>query len=110
MHDCNAVEQCPRFDTCNASHCPLSLVGLHLQKETVCYYLLNFGKAGAAERFQDEPTFAACVLQLPQTVAKYPNIGRSVARASKSGFRGQNITKTQHRSATQSDCGGSVAT
>jgi hypothetical protein len=104
------AERCPRFHACNASHCPLSGEGLHLQGEKICYYLLNSGKAGADERFRDDPIFTECVSKRPQTVAKYPDIGRRVETAAKTGFKGLNITKTHRRSATQSDCGGIVAT
>ena len=100
------AERCPRFHTCNASHCPLSGEGLHLPGEKICYYLLNSGKAGAVERFRDDPVFAECVSKLPQTAAKFSEIDRSVGRAAKTGFQGQNITRTP----TQSDFGVSVTT
>jgi hypothetical protein len=87
------AERCPRFDTCNASHCPLSRDGLHLPGEKVCFFLLNSGKMGAAERFQDDSIFAECVKKLPQIAAKYPDIGRAVEKASKTGFRSRHLMK-----------------
>ena len=42
------ASDCPKFDTCNASLCPLSWAGedCHIPGEEVCQYLLGTGKAG----------------------------------------------------------------
>src|SRR5262245_45095518 len=89
--------ECPRFHTCNASLCPLgedpSHTGYHVRGEPVCYYLRMSGKAGAAERFADEPAFAACLDQLPAIARHYPSIGRAVSQAAKSGFPSAHLMK-----------------
>ena len=89
--------ECPLSHTCNASLCPLgqtpSEIGWHAPGEQVCYYLRMSGKAGAAERFADDPAFAECVERLPSIVAEYPSIGRAVAQASKSGFPSAHLLK-----------------
>lgn len=93
------AERCPRFDTCNASVCPLDdrlPKAVHLAGEATCFYLRASGKAGAAERFRNDPTFAECVERLPAIVATHPDIGRSVERAAKTGFRKSNLRRKGH--------------
>jgi len=94
-------KDCPRFNSCNASLCPLgpdaSHTGYHAGGDPVCYYLRMSGKAGAAERFADDPAFAACLERLPAVVAVYPDIGRKVAEAAKSGFPGGNSDNLTRR-------------
>jgi hypothetical protein len=83
---------CPRFDSCNAAVCPLEPVpSVHLKGEQVCYYLRNHVKAGAAERFKDDPVFAAVVEQAPIVLKRYPDIARRVAEAAKSSWKGANL-------------------
>lgn len=90
-------KDCPRFNSCNASLCPLgpdaSHTGYHAGGDPVCYYLRMSGKAGAAERFADDPAFAACLERLPAVVAEYPSIGKAVAQAAKSGFPSEHLRK-----------------
>src|SRR5262245_23190696 len=77
---------CPRFDHCNAAVGPLGKggpEGVHLPGETVCYYLLNSGKDGAALRFADDPVFAACLARLPEVVARWGDIRSRVAAAAR---------------------------
>src|SRR5262245_33440456 len=75
-------ETCPRWHKCEASVCPLAPhQGAHLPGERVCYYLRMSGKAGAAERFADDPVFALCLEALPRVVADWPAIGRAVEAA-----------------------------
>jgi hypothetical protein len=86
------VDRCPRFQTCNAAVCPLeSTLAAHLPGDRVCYYLLASGKAGADERFQDDPVFADCRDRLPEVAYYYPEIRRAVDRAAKSGFRSAHL-------------------
>jgi hypothetical protein len=86
------ADRCPRFHTCNAAVCPLeSTLAAHLPGDRVCYYLLASGKAGADERFQDDPVFADCRDRLPEVAYYYPEIRRAVDRAAQSGFRGGNL-------------------
>lgn len=88
-------DQCPRFQTCNAPVCPLDPVPtVHLGGEPVCYYLLASGKAGAVERFADDPTFAECVARLPELAERHPDIGRKVQVAARTGFRGAHLMRT----------------
>ena len=88
---------CPRFNSCNASLCPLgqdaSHTGYHAGGDPVCYYLRMSGKAGAVERFADVPAFAACLERQPAVVAEYPSIGKAVAQAAKSGFPGEHLRR-----------------
>jgi hypothetical protein len=91
----HAAEKCPRYHSCNASYCPLSGEGLHLAGEKICHYLLSSGKDGAAERFRGDPIFAECKSKLPQVASKFPEIGRRVEVAAKSGFPGQNLIKNE---------------
>ena len=92
---------CPRFNSCNACLCPLgqdaSHTGYHSGGEPVCYYLRMSRKAGAAERFADDPAFAACLERLPGVVAAYPSIGKAVAQAAKSGFPGEHLRRERMR-------------
>jgi hypothetical protein len=44
----------------------------------VCYYLTESCKAGADERFADDPVFAECKRLLPEVSVKWPAIGRAV--------------------------------
>jgi hypothetical protein len=88
-----APETCPRFHTCSAAICPLSLdEGIHLKDEAVCFYLRQSGKAGAGAYFagkpDEEPTYRACKLALPVVTAKYPDIARHVQRASRTPIKG----------------------
>ena len=92
---------CPRFNSCNASLCPLgqdaSHTGYHSGGEPVCYYLRMTGKAGAAGRFADDRAFAACLERLPALVAEYPSIGKAVAQAARSGFPGEHLRRVRMR-------------
>lgn len=81
---------CPRFDKCNAPVCPLDPTPtVMLSGEKVCHYLLVSGKEGAGERYKEDATFAAVLEQIPRVVREYPLIGPAIARAAKSGFRGE---------------------
>lgn len=91
----NYVMDCPRFEKCNASICPLQdwSKNYHRGSETVCKYSLDSGKAGAAERYQDDPVFHHCVSQLPAISERYPTIANQVEKASKTGFRGGHLMR-----------------
>jgi hypothetical protein len=87
-------KKCPKFETCNAAICPLDDGwdrAAHLPGEPVCFYLRASRKDGAAERFRDDPTFAACAKRLPEVTGKHPDIRRSVEKAARSGFRGGHL-------------------
>ena len=85
--------ECGRFEQCNASICPVLdwRRQAHLRGEAVCHHLKNSGKQGTTERFRGDPTFHACVSELPAITARWPDIGRKVAKAARSGFRGANL-------------------
>ena len=88
-------EQCPRFHSCSAAICPLaSTLAAHLPGEPVCFYLRASGKQGAAERFRDDPVFAACLARLPVITAKSPDIRRRVELAARSGFKGGHLVRS----------------
>src|SRR5262245_61078724 len=81
---------CPRFQTCNASICPLDPLwpsAVHLRGEKVCPYLLGSGKAGADEKYQGDPVFAACLARLPDVTAAHPDIARRVEKAARTAFK-----------------------
>lgn len=87
-------EDCPRFQTCNASICPLDprwRTAVHLPGERVCFYLLNLVKAGADERFEGDPVADAVRQQSAAVQEAHPDIAKKVARAAKSGFKGVNL-------------------
>src|SRR5262245_11687426 len=83
---------CPKWDTCNAAICPLLpdwRAQYHASGGEVCPYMPATGKAGAAERFAGNATFAAVLGVTGAVCEKYPDIARRVAEASRSGFRGK---------------------
>lgn len=85
---------CPRFNACNAPVCPLDAGWprtVHLAGEAVCYYLLATGKAGAGERFADDPVFAVARETVAAIGERFPVVGRTVERAARSGFRRSNL-------------------
>ena len=85
---------CPIFQTCAAAICPLDPSrhqAAHLPGEAVCRYLLAGDKAGAADYYRGDPTFAACRGHLAEVCARHPDIARQVRRAAGSGFRGQHL-------------------
>jgi hypothetical protein len=83
---------CPRFYTCSAAICPLDPIpSYHGSGDRVCYYLLNSGKAGAAERFADDPVFQIGLERLPAIAARHPAIASAVATAARTGFKGANL-------------------
>lgn len=88
-------QDCPRWHSCNAALCPLDphWRGTHLSGEQVCKLLLDSGKAGSAERYASDPVFAAAVAKLPEIAQRYPDIGKKVAIAAKSGFREDNLAR-----------------
>lgn len=84
-------KDCLNFNTCNAAICPVDArwrTSVHLRGEKVCPYLLATGKAGVEERLGDDPVFRECLTQLPEVVARHPDIGRKVEQAAKYGFKG----------------------
>jgi hypothetical protein len=86
-----APRDCPRFDHCNAPICPLDPAwprAAHLKDEPTCHYLLASGKAGAAEKYQDDPVFRQVLVELPLVTERHPDIGRQVKRAARYGFAG----------------------
>lgn len=85
-------QHCPKYHTCCAAVCPLDATkAVHLPGEKVCYYLNASGKAGADERFENDPVFAACIAKLPIVCARHPDIRRRVERAAETGFRKNNL-------------------
>jgi hypothetical protein len=88
--------QCPAFQTCNAAICPVDPLwraAVHLPNEAVCRYLLAAGKEGAAERYRDDPTFAAVLAQGAEVRYRHRLIARKAEAAAGSGFRGRNLRK-----------------
>jgi hypothetical protein len=91
---------CPRFQTCSAAVCPLDLVpSYHRGDDRVCYYLVSSSKAGAAERFADDPVFQACLERLPDVVARHPRIGTTVAKAARTKARGDHFRRSNRENA-----------
>jgi hypothetical protein len=85
-------KDCPKFDTCNASICPLNPgEGYHRYGEAVCHYLLATGKAGADGRYADDPVYHACKAALPTVTARWKAIGKEVKRAAGYGFPGDRL-------------------
>lgn len=88
-------ERCPRFHSCSAAICPLdATLAAHLPGEPVCFYLRASGKEGAAERFRDDPVFAACLARLPVITGRSPDIRRRVKLAAGSGFKGGHLVRS----------------
>lgn len=88
-------ERCPRFHNCSAAVCPLDLtLAAHLPGEPVCFYLRASGKQGAAERFRDDPVFAACLARLPLITGRSADIRRRVELAAGSGFKGAHLVRS----------------
>ncbi len=87
-------QDCSRWQHCNASVCPLDPSdGCHLPGEAVCYYLRNSGKAGAGERFQDDPVFQEVRLGIGKVRERYPAIARVIDRAAKTPFQGEHLRR-----------------
>jgi hypothetical protein len=85
---------CPQFNICNAAICPLDPLwkrAVHLKGEKVCHYLLSAAKPGATVRFAGDEVFAACQLHRQAICAKHSLIAYAVAKASKSGFKGDHL-------------------
>ena len=97
-------EDCDKFNTCNASVCPLDPrweKTIHLSGEAVCLYLRNAVKVGADERYVGHAVYAACKERIPLIIAKFPDIARGLERAAKTGFKTGKIaelTKSQSQS------------
>ena len=103
---------CPKFETCNASVCPLDpgwREAVHLPSERVCRYLIDSGKPGAKEYYANDPTFAACIEHASEVAAKFPAIGRRIQKA-RGGFRGQHLKKTPEVHGTSASGTNSVLT
>jgi hypothetical protein len=84
VHFVNKPANCLVFHSCNAPICPLDAAwrkAVHLSSEPVCRYLLASGKAGVAEHYQDDPTFAAVLEHKAEVCARHRDIARRVARA-----------------------------
>ncbi len=84
-------KDCPVFDHCNAAICPLDpLWRKHYMRsnEAVCRYLLATNKAGAAEHYADDPTFAAVRNVAEEVMTVWPPIAKKVASAGRKSFRG----------------------
>jgi hypothetical protein len=80
----------------DASICPLEpQVGIHLNGERVCYYLLNSVKAGADERFAADPVYQAVKANREETVLRSCYIARALRLSAQSGFRSRHLIKTQ---------------
>jgi hypothetical protein len=89
-------EDCLKFHTCGAPVCPLDpdwRHTVHRWGEPACYYLRNSVKAGADERFADDPVYQVCKVQLPLVCERFPDIGRKVAEATRSGFQGNHLRR-----------------
>jgi hypothetical protein len=76
---------------------------VHREGERVCYYLRSAAKAGADERFAGDAAFEACRVQLPLVCERFPDIGRTVAKAARSGFKEDNLRR-QSRPQPAHDC------
>ena len=42
---------CPKWDGCSASACPLDCSGKHRKRENICFYAFEYVKPDSAERF-----------------------------------------------------------
>ena len=79
-----------KFQTCNAAICPLDPywpAAAHLPGEKVCHYLLATGKAGADERYADDPVFGVVKAVAEAIIAKWSNIRMKVQEASRYGLK-----------------------
>ncbi len=82
---------CPVFQTCNAPICPLDpkwRTAYMRNNEGVCRYLLATKKAGAAEHYRDDPTFAEVQKVAAEVMEKWPAIAKRVEGASRSAVQG----------------------
>ena len=79
------TQDCSRHFTCNAALCPLDMSGYHRNGETICFYLLESGKAGATDRFQHDPVYKECLTALPRI--RSADIQKRVAKATNTPTR-----------------------
>jgi hypothetical protein len=87
---------CPRFFTCSAAVCPLApdwRNHAHLPGERVCKFLLDTGKAGAAERYSGSSVFAAVAERCAAICRRHSDIARKVRAAASTGFMGGHLIR-----------------
>ena len=87
------LQDCPKLSRCNAPICPLDHEWRKrrmLNHEPVCFYLLEYAKAGAEARFEwrglDE-LYAVIGRELPGLQSRWGRIRRFYERAAQSNSR-----------------------
>lgn len=93
VHPNFTMQQCPRFNACNAPICPFDAEWKkrrHLNEDRVCFYLLEASKTGAKAVFEGAglgQLYQAVSEAAPAIRTTYFHIDRACNRASASGSR-----------------------
>lgn len=78
--------ECPRWDYCGAPICPLGGGGIHLEGESVCFYIRELYKVGGRARLRASIPgwlFEEVAEAAPRILEQHGPIRRAVQRASK---------------------------
>lgn len=89
------MKECTKFHTCSAPLCPLDpdvFKRAYLRDEPVCFYIREFVKAGAKERFKNrggtvEYLYFSISKILPSLLSRYAPFRIAVKRASRTGSK-----------------------
>lgn len=85
-------EDCPKFDRCSAPICPLDQAcaeRVYRRDETVCFYMLEYVKPGAKQRFRQAAKRLGCIgaiyqaihFLLPTLLSRYAPLKTPLMRA-----------------------------
>ena len=87
------MTDCPKFDRCSAPVCPREPEWqdrIHLKGERICFYMLEYVKAGAVVRFKGSVAkgiYHAIAQVIQPLSARYGPIRRALERSKQSGSR-----------------------
>jgi hypothetical protein len=84
------TNNCPRFDRCGASLCPLKMEGRHLDGEAICEYLRKAAKGCELP----ESVAATIHSNMPAVIAANGDIRRRLAKAAATPERGGNLRRS----------------
>jgi len=96
-------EDCPKFNKCSVNICPLDPdwhLRVHLQGESICFYLREYVKVGGKARIEGyvpEEMLKQIELRLPEIKSRYVDISVRLDRAEQSGSKIDSMNK--HREA-----------
>jgi hypothetical protein len=66
---------------------------VHLSGEKVCHYLLASGKAGAADHYRDDRTFASVLPMVGEVCDRHADIQRKVDKAARTGIKARHLSR-----------------